>query len=83
MRRRVGVVRSIPFYTKIVAASRALGAKHIYVPLVDYYSPPLGSVVVIFGMAIFFIGETPRTLVLPVPLNPASLDVRPASVHLP
>ncbi|KAI0769659.1 ferric reductase NAD binding domain-containing protein [Trametes elegans] len=67
--KRAGVVRSIPFYTEIVAALRALEAKQVYVPLVDYYSPPLGAVVVVFGMVVFFIVLTfaPHPYIFPNP----------------
>ncbi|KAI0356232.1 hypothetical protein OH77DRAFT_1401654 [Trametes cingulata] len=48
------VVRAIPFYTKIIAASRALGAKQLYVPAVNYYSPPLSAVIGVAVLITFF-----------------------------
>ncbi|KAI0633332.1 ferric reductase NAD binding domain-containing protein [Trametes polyzona] len=56
--KRATIVRRITFYTRVVAASRALGAKQIYVPIVDYYSPPLSAIVIVVGMIIFFAALT-------------------------
>ena len=43
-------------YTKIVAASRSVGARQIYIPVFDYYSPPLSAVVLVAGLITFFTG---------------------------
>ncbi|KAM5541792.1 hypothetical protein V8D89_004521 [Ganoderma adspersum] len=51
-------VRKIPLYTKIVAASRSIGARQIYVPMFDYYSPPLTAIVLVAGMVVFFTALT-------------------------
>ncbi|KAI0675049.1 ferric reductase NAD binding domain-containing protein [Trametes maxima] len=67
--KRSGAIRGIPFYTNIISASRALGAKQIYIPVVDYYSPPLSSIVIVAGMITFFCALTfgPHTYIFPNP----------------
>ncbi|RPD73308.1 hypothetical protein L226DRAFT_107589 [Lentinus tigrinus ALCF2SS1-7] len=55
---RTRLFRKAPLYSKVIAASRALGSRQIYVPVVDYYSPPLSAVVIVAGFVIFFAALT-------------------------
>ena len=50
-------MRKVKLYDKAIAASRALGSKQIYVPAVNYYSPPLSAVVIVVGLVAFFACE--------------------------
>ena len=50
-------MRKVKLYDKVIAASRALGSKQIYVPAVNYYSPPLSAVVIVAGLVAFFACE--------------------------
>ena len=50
-------MRKVKLYDKVIAASRALGSKQIYVPAVNYYSPPLSAVVIVVGLVAFFACE--------------------------
>ncbi|PIL27829.1 transporter [Ganoderma sinense ZZ0214-1] len=51
-------IRKVPLYNKVVAASRSIGAKQFYVPMFDYYSPPLTAILVVAGMIVFFCALT-------------------------
>ncbi|KAI1783527.1 ferric reductase NAD binding domain-containing protein [Ganoderma leucocontextum] len=51
-------VRKLPLYSKIVAASRSVGARQSYIPVFDYYSPPLSAVVLVAGLITFFTALT-------------------------
>ncbi|KAJ8472912.1 hypothetical protein ONZ51_g8200 [Trametes cubensis] len=54
----IGEIRKIPLYTKVVALSRALGAKQFRFPQVQYYSLPLSAVIIVLGMIIYFTALT-------------------------
>nr|VWO95070.1 FAD-binding FR-type domain-containing protein [Ganoderma boninense] len=51
-------VQRVPLYTKVVAASRSIGARQIHIPVFDYYSPPLSAVVFVAGLITFFTALT-------------------------
>ncbi|KAI0730760.1 ferric reductase NAD binding domain-containing protein [Earliella scabrosa] len=48
------VQNKLPGYKKAIAASRSLGAKQIYVPIFNYYSPPLSAIGIVLGLIVFF-----------------------------
>ena len=50
------VQNKLPGYNKAIAASRSLGAKQIHVPTINYYSPPLSAIAIVFGLIVFFTG---------------------------
>ena len=47
-------IRTLPGYGMVVAASRSLGARQVYIPFIRYYSPPLSSVAMVWVMIVFF-----------------------------
>ena len=51
------VQNKLPGYKKAIAASRSLGAKQIYVPIFNYYSPPLSAIGIVLGLIVFFTGS--------------------------
>ncbi|KAI0645443.1 ferric reductase NAD binding domain-containing protein [Trametes meyenii] len=61
------ITRRIPFYAKVLSSSRALRAKQIYIPVVNYYSPPVSAIVIVVGIITFFCALTfgPHTYTFP------------------
>ena len=82
--RAAGSLRKIQLYGKVVAASRALGSRQIYVPAVNYYSPPLSAVVIVAGIAVFVACKhvLSHLYVQACPHLLLSVDVRRPSVYM-